>query len=105
MLPSLHLKYYHLLIDYHELCHPFPPPRMKVSASVSVSHQLLMAPCPNLFWVACFLFLGSLSFDFCYDLDIWAQGQAVRALFVLNCFSTILSKVWGDFDQTWQEAS
>ena len=27
MLPSLHLKYYHLLIDYHELCHPFPPPQ------------------------------------------------------------------------------
>ena len=43
------------------------------------SHQLLRDPL--LHWVACFLFPRSLSFDFCYDLVIWAQGQALRAFF------------------------
>ena len=31
--------------------------------------------------VACFLFPRSLAFDFCYDLEIWGQGQALRAFF------------------------
>ena len=35
----------------------------------------------------------SLAFDFCYDLDIWGQGQALRAFFVVMSFFTILSKV------------
>ena len=30
---------------------------------------------------------------FCYDLDIWGQGQALRAFFVVMSFFTILSKV------------
>ena len=29
----------------------------------------------------------------CYDLDIWGQGQALRAFFVVMSFFTILSKV------------
>ena len=36
---------------------------------------------------------GSLALDFCYDLDIWGQGQALRAFFVVMSFFTILSKV------------
>ena len=70
----------------------------------SASHQLLRH-CSNFAWVACFLFPRSLAFDFCYDLDIWGQGQALRAFFVVMSFFTIVSKVWGDFDQTWEEAS
>ena len=54
-------------------------------------------PCSNLFWVACFLFPRSLAFDFCYDLDIWGQGQALRTFFVVMSFFTILSKVCGGF--------
>ena len=73
--------------------------------TVSASHQLLRHPLLKFFWVACFLFPRSLAFDFCYDLDIWGQGQALRALFVVMSFFTILSKYVGDFDKTWQEAS
>ena len=63
-------------------------------------------PPAHFFWAACFLFPRSLAFDFCYDLDFWAQGQALRAFFVVMSFFTILSKLYeGDFDQTWQEAS
>ena len=40
-----------------------------------------------------FLFPRALAFDFCYDLDIYSQGQAVRAFFVRMVFSLILSKV------------
>ena len=57
------------------------------------------------FWVACVLFPRSLAFDFCYDLDIWGQGQALRAFFVVLSFSLFYQKYEGDFDQTWQEAS
>ena len=37
--------------------------------------------------VACFLFPRSLHFDFCYDLDSWAQGYALRVFFIVICFS------------------
>ena len=47
----------------------------------------------NFFWVACFLFPRSLAFDLCYDLDIWGQGQVLRAFFVVMSFFTILLKV------------
>ena len=47
---------------------------------------------PKFFWgVACFVFPRSLSFDFCYDFDLWAQGQALH--FCSNVFYTILPKV------------
>ena len=39
------------------------------------------------------IFFTSPAFDFCYDLDIWGQGQALRAFFVVPSFFTILSKV------------
>ena len=53
-----------------------------------------------------FLFFPrSLSFDFCYDFDIWAQGQALIAFFVVTVFFTISLKYEEDFGQTGQEAS
>ena len=51
------------------------------------------ALCSNFVWMACFLFPRSLSYNFCYNLDIWAQGQALRGSFVVISFFTILSKV------------
>ena len=42
---------------------------------------ITMGPPAQIFWVACFLFPRSLTFDFCYELDIWGQGQALRAFF------------------------
>ena len=46
-------------------------------------------PLLKFFGVACFLFPRSLSFDFCYDLDIWAQGQAWRVFFVVKSFFSL----------------
>ena len=40
---------------------------------------------------------GVLSFDFCNDLDLCSQGQAVRAFFIRMGFSLILSKVQRGF--------
>ena len=61
---------------------------------VSIGITLITkAPPAQIFWVACFLFPRSLAFDFCYDLDIWGQGQALRAFFVVISFFAILSKV------------
>ena len=51
----------------------------------------------NFFWEACLLLQVVLCFDFCYDLDLCSQGQAVRAFFILMGFSLILSKVQGGF--------
>ena len=39
----------------------------------------------------------ALAFDFCYDLDLCSQGQAVRAFFIKIGFFLILSKVQGGF--------
>ena len=39
----------------------------------------------------------ALACDFCYDLDLCSQGQAVRAFFIKMGFSLILSKVQGGF--------
>ena len=74
------------------------------SASFAVSRQLLRNPLLKFFWGGMFFFTRSLSFDFCYELHIWVQGQALRAFFVVTCFFTILSKYDRDFDQPWQEA-
>ena len=84
-----------------------PPPLRRVGLdiivlllSASASHQLLRDPL-----LKCFLFPRSLAFDFCYDLDIWGHGQALRAFFVVMSFFFIkLSKYEWGFDQTWQEA-
>ena len=38
------------------------------------------------FWEACFLFPRALAFDFCYDLDLCSQCQAVRAFFIEMVF-------------------
>ena len=66
------------------------------SASASASHQLLREPLLKFFWQACF-FPRALAFDFCYDLDLCSQGQAVRAFFIRMGFSLILSKLQGGF--------
>ena len=54
-------------------------------------------PCSFLWWMACLLLPGELSFDFCYDLDLCSQGQVVRAFFIRMGFSLILSKIQGGF--------
>ena len=54
-------------------------------------------PCSNFFGETCFLFPRALAFDFCYDLDLCSQGQAVRAFFIKMGFSLILLKVQGGF--------
>ena len=54
-------------------------------------------PAQFFFWEACFLFPRSLALDFCYDLDLCSQGQAVRAFFIKMGFSLILSKVQEGF--------
>ena len=89
----------HVVSGIMSTLHPPPPPSrvgstycfITVSFLVA-SHQLLRDPLLKFFWVACFLLPRSLSVDFCYDLDIWGQGQALRAFFVMSFF-TILSKV------------
>ena len=47
-------------------------------------------------WVANLLFSRLLSFDFCCDFDSWAQGQALRAFFVVMRFFDyfIKSMMW-----------
>ena len=35
-----------------------------------------------------------LSFAFCYDLNLWAEGQALRSFFIETSFAIILSRVW-----------
>ena len=40
-------------------------------------------PAQIFFGLHVFLFPRSLACDFCYDLDIWSRGQALRAFFLL----------------------
>ena len=51
----------------------------------------------NFLWTAFLLLSGALSFDFCYDLDLCSQSQAVRAFSIRMGFSLILSKAQGGF--------
>ena len=52
-----------------------------------LQHQsITKGPPAQIFLVAFFLFPRSLAFNFCYDLDIWGQGQALRAFFVVMSF-------------------
>ena len=73
-----------------KLCRPPPPvgwgstyrfTAVGVGVPVGVTPITKAPPAQIFFWVACFLFPRSLAFDFCYDLDIWGQGQALRAFF------------------------
>ena len=75
-----------------------------LSALALASHQLPRDPRFK-FFGGVLVFPRSLSFDFCYDLDIWGQGQALIAFFVVAVFFTISLKYEEDFDQTGQEAS
>ena len=52
-----------------------------------------------------FLFPGLLFFAFCYGLDLFAEGQALRLFFIGTSFAIILSRVEGEFAQTCQKAS
>ena len=47
------------------------------------------------------LFPRLLSFDFSYDLDLWAEGQALRSFFIGTSFAIILYDE--EFDQTCQK--
>ena len=51
------------------------------TSSASAKYQLLWEPLLKFFWEACFVFPRALASDFCYDLDLCSQGQAVRAFF------------------------
>ena len=70
---------------------------VSASASASSSHQLLREPLLKFFWEACILIPRALAFDFCYDLDLCSQGQAMSAFFIRMNFSLILSKVQEEF--------
>ena len=78
---------------------PPPPPPVGLGSTYCFTAvgvggiPITTVPPAQFFWVECFLLLSTLSFDFCYDLDIWAQGQPWRAFFVVISFFTILSKV------------
>ena len=52
--------------------------------AVGVTPITMGTPAQFFFFGGMFLFSRSLSFDFCYDLDIWAQGQAFCYLFLHN---------------------
>ena len=74
----------------------FTDVRVSFGVGVHVT-QLLREPLLNFFLGGMFLFPMALAFDFCYDLDLCSQGQAVRAFFIKMGFSLILSKVQGGF--------
>ena len=40
-----------------------------------------------------FLFLRLLSFAFSYNIDLWAEGQALRLFFIGTSFAIILASV------------
>ena len=46
-----------------------------------------------------------MSLNFCYDLDIWTQGQGLRSFFTEMGFALFSREYEGDFDQSRQEAS
>ena len=54
-------------------------------------------PCINFFLGGMFFVSHSFSFDFCYDLYLCSQGQAVREFFIGMGFSLNLSKVQEGF--------
>ena len=55
----------------------------------SVAHQLLGESLILCFRSGMFLFPRLISLNFCYDLDIRAQGQGLRSFFIGMCFATI----------------
>ena len=62
--------------------------------SASASHQYLREPLLKFFWEV-FLFPRALAFDFCYDLDLCSQGQAVRAFFIGMGFPIFVKRTRG----------
>ena len=69
----------------------------RVGVRVGITPITKGTPAQIVLWEACFLFPRALAFDFCYDLDICSQGQAVRAFFIGMGFNLILSKVQEGF--------
>ena len=63
----------------------------------SVAHQLLGESLLLCFRGGMFLFPRLISLHFCYDLDIWAQGQGLRSFFIGMCFVTIGQECKGGF--------
>ena len=61
---------------------------------ISVAHHFLGNPCSIFFRGGIFLFPRLLCFDFSYDLDLWAEGHALRSFFIGTSFAIILSSVW-----------
>ena len=66
--------------------------RFGVGILVGVT-PIIKGPLLKFFLGGMFFVPRSIAFDFCYDLDIWGQGQALRAFFVVMSFFSILSKV------------
>ena len=52
-------------------------------------------PCSNFFWGGMLLFPRALAFDFCYDLDLCTQGQAVRGFFIKMGFPNFVKSTRG----------
>ena len=87
------------------LCRIPPPPVgwgqhnivLLLLASALALHQLLRDPLFKLLGVACFLFPRSLSFDFCYDLDILGSRTSFERVFVVMSFSLFCIKCMRGF--------
>ena len=75
------------------------------SVGISVRVTPITKGPPSQIFLDHMFFVPRLSFDLCYDLDIWTQGQALNACFVLISSPLFHQKYERDFDQTWQEAS
>ena len=75
----------------------FTDVRVSVGVGVHVTPITKRTPAQIFFGRHVFLFPRALAFDFCYDLDLCSQGQAVRAFFIKMGFSLILLKVQGGF--------
>ena len=64
----------------------------------SFAHQLIGESLLLCFRGGMFLFPRLISFNICYDLDIWAQGQGLRSFFTGMCLPLFGQVYNGDFD-------
>ena len=57
--------------------------------------QASIRPVGHVWWMSCLFFPAALSFDFCYDLDLYSQGQAMRAFFLGMGFPNFVKSTRG----------
>ena len=58
-------------------------------------HTITNEPLLKFFLGGMFFVPQGISFDFCYDLDLCSQGQAVRAFFIRMVFPNFFKSTWG----------